>query len=150
MEGKEKLVGFLVVVIAGLVALVFGGIYLFRLASELLLTIGIPPILRSENLLFYGAINGTLLGIMWVFGWFSALRVGNAIPASLKFAVLGATVGLYYLVLTTWVPVITKFFTQTLPMASTNIFQGSAVVLITVLAALALVMFVISNVRSSG
>jgi hypothetical protein len=69
----------------------------------------------TSGQLVYGFFHAVILGGMAIFGWFSALRVGSAIPTPLKVAVLAATAVLYYWASKLWIPLIIKFFAEVLP-----------------------------------
>jgi hypothetical protein len=108
MNRNEKLFAIAIGGVFGLVALIIGGLYLAKFGSKIEVT---------SDQLVYGFFHAVILGGMAIFGWFSALRVGPAIPTPLKVAVLAATAVLYYWATKLWIPLIIKFFAETLPMA---------------------------------
>ncbi len=100
MDQKEKFVAILGGGLLGLVALVFAGSFILKS--------GYRPELTPDQLL-YGFFHAVFLLLMAIFGWFSALRVGPAIPTPLKVAVLGTTAVLYYWATKLWIPLIMNF-----------------------------------------
>lgn len=52
------------------------------------------------------AVHVVFLIVVLIWGWFSALRVGNAVSFPIKIGVLAATAGVYVLSSNVWVPMV--------------------------------------------
>lgn len=107
--GNRMLATIIVVgtLIALAIALAFGAPYLTWGFVALKTTLNTAVVSLAGNTTFAElAVHALFLIIVLSWGWFGALRVGNAVSFPIKVGVLAATAGVYVLSSSVWVPMI--------------------------------------------